>query len=37
MRYAEVIVFLSAEGVDKTFTYRIPDGMTAAPGDMRSG
>ncbi len=34
MQYAEVIVFLSAGDVDKTFTYSVPDGMTVLPGDM---
>lgn len=34
MQYAEVIVFLSAGDVDKTFTYGIPEGMTVSPGDM---
>lgn len=34
MQYAEVIVFLSAGDVDKTFTYAIPDSMTVSPGDM---
>ncbi len=34
MQYAEVIVFLSAGDVDKTFTYLIPEGMTLSPGDM---
>ena len=32
MRYCEVIVDLSANDVDRLFTYRIPDGMTLAPG-----
>ena len=32
MRYAEVIVDLSAEAVDKRFTYSIPEGMAVEPG-----
>ena len=32
MTYAEVIVDLSAEAVDRTFTYRIPEGMDIRPG-----
>ena len=31
-RYAEVIVDLSNEAVDRLFTYRIPAGMALAPG-----
>ena len=31
-RYAEVIVDLSSEAVDRLFTYRIPAGMTLTPG-----
>lgn len=34
MQYAEVIVFLSAGDVDKTFTYSVPEGMMIKPGDM---
>ncbi|MBQ1256114.1 MAG: primosomal protein N' [Clostridia bacterium] len=34
MQYAEVIVFLSAGDVDKTFTYAVPEDMTVSPGDM---
>ena len=34
MQYAEVIVFLSAGDVDKTFTYSLPEGMTVSQGDM---
>lgn len=34
MQYAEVIVFLSAQDVDKTFTYAVPEGMNVSPGDM---
>ena len=34
MRYAEVIVDLTAGDVDKTFTYLVPDGMCVSPGDM---
>ena len=32
MRYAEIIVDLSAEAVDRRFTYAIPDGMSLMPG-----
>ena len=32
MRYAEVIVDLSAEAVDRRFTYAIPEGMALRPG-----
>lgn len=32
MRYAEVIVDLSAEAVDRRFTYAIPEGMELRPG-----
>ena len=32
MRYAEVIVDLSAEAVDRRFTYRVPEGMDIVPG-----
>ena len=32
MTYAEVIVDLSAEAVDKRFTYSVPEGMNAVPG-----
>ena len=31
-RYADVIVDLSSEQVDRLFTYRVPEGMTLAPG-----
>ena len=31
-RYAEVIVDLSNEAVDRLFTYRIPEGMALTPG-----
>ena len=34
MQYAEVIVFLSANDVDKTFTYEVPEGMDVNVGDM---
>ena len=34
MQYAEVIVFLSADDVDKTFTYKVPQGMNVNVGDM---
>ena len=32
MRYAEVIVDLSAEAVDRRFSYAIPEGMALEPG-----
>ena len=32
MRYAEVIVDLSAEAVDRRFTYAVPEGMALSPG-----
>ena len=32
MKFAEVIVDLSSEQVDRLFTYRVPEGMTLAPG-----
>ena len=32
MAYAEVIVDLSAEAVDRRFTYRVPEGMDIRPG-----
>ena len=32
MRYAEVIVDLSAEAVDRRFSYSIPEGMELQPG-----
>ena len=31
--YAEVIVDISHEAIDKSFTYRIPRGMDVRPGD----
>ena len=31
--YAEVIVDISHEAIDKSFTYRIPMGMEVHPGD----
>ena len=34
MRYANVIVDLSAEAVDRLFTYAIPDGMSLEPGQQ---
>ncbi len=34
MRYAEVIVDLSAEAVDRLFSYSIPEGMNVAPGQL---
>ena len=32
MKYAEVIVDLSSEQVDRLFTYKIPEGLTLVPG-----
>ncbi|MBQ8953111.1 MAG: hypothetical protein IJ048_03260, partial [Clostridia bacterium] len=32
MKFAEVIVDLSSEQVDRLFTYRVPEGMALAPG-----
>ena len=32
MRYAEVIVDLSADALDRRFTYMIPEGMALEPG-----
>ena len=32
MRYAEVIVDLSAGAVDRLFTYSVPDGMAVDAG-----
>ena len=32
MRYAEIIVDLSAEAVDRRFTYAVPEGMALSPG-----
>ena len=34
MRYAEVIVDLSAGAVDRRFTYLVPEGMDVRPGQM---
>ena len=34
MRYADVIVDLSAENADRPFTYTVPDGMSVLPGMM---
>ena len=34
MRYANVVVDLSAEAVDRQFTYAVPDGMDARPGQL---
>ena len=34
MRYAKTIVDLTAQALDKCFTYIIPDNMTVSPGDM---
>ena len=31
-KFAEIIVDLSSEQVDKLFTYRVPEGMTLLPG-----
>ncbi len=31
-RFAEIIIDISSEQVDRLFTYRIPDGMTLTPG-----
>ena len=31
-KYAEIIVDLSSEQVDRLFTYRVPEGMTLTPG-----
>ena len=31
-KYAEIIVDLSSEQVDRLFTYRVPEGMTLVPG-----
>ena len=36
MTYAEVIVDLSAEAVDKRFTYSVPEGMDLRPGMLAS-
>ena len=30
--YAEIIVDIAAEQVDRVFTYRVPEGMTLLPG-----
>ena len=32
MIYAEIIVDLSAEAVDRRFTYAVPEGITLSPG-----
>ena len=34
MRYANVIVDISAEGVDRLFTYKVPDGMEISQGQQ---
>ena len=34
MTYADVIVDLSAEAVDRRFTYAVPDGMDVQPGQL---
>ena len=34
MRYAEVIVDLSAEAVDRLFSYRVPDSLSVQPGQL---
>ena len=36
MRYASVIVDLTAKALDRCFTYAVPDGMEARIGDMVS-
>ena len=30
--YAEIIVDIASEQVDRVFTYRVPDGMELEPG-----
>ena len=35
-RYAQVIVDLSAEALDRVFTYAVPEGMEAVPGQLVS-
>ena len=35
-RYAQVIVDLSAEALDRVFTYVVPEGMEAVPGQLVS-
>ena len=32
--YAQVIVDLSAEALDRVFTYLVPEGMDVAPGQL---
>ena len=32
--YAQVVVDLSAEAVDRQFTYAVPDGMALTPGQL---
>ena len=34
MNYAQVIVDLSAEAVDRVFTYAVPGGMAVTPGQL---
>lgn len=34
MQYANVIVDLSAEAVDRLFTYAVPEGMRLEPGQQ---
>ena len=34
MRYAQVIVDLSAEALDRVFTYAVPEGMAVEPGQL---
>ena len=36
MRYADVIVDLSAEAVDRCFCYSVPEGMALSPGMLTS-
>ena len=32
--YAQVVVDLSAEAVDRRFTYAVPEGMAVTPGQL---
>ena len=34
MTYANVVVDLSAEAVDRLFSYAVPEGMAVAPGQL---
>ena len=34
MRYAQVIVDLSAEALDRVFSYIVPEGMDVVPGQL---